>query len=123
LGRDDRHEVEPLAGRAGRLALGHLREAAVDARRVEVQRRAVRARALGVGRERARHQLRQPVELRGASVHRADERARPAADHPVPQLPSQRHWNVEAGTEGADHAAARDGSKLRRAGAGASGAC
>jgi hypothetical protein len=30
---------------------------------------------------------------------------------------------VEAGPERADDAAARDGSKLRRAGAGASGAC
>ena len=83
VGRDDRHRVDPVL--APRLALGHLGEVAVAARRIEAQLLARGLRLLGRGGERAGHQLVAPVQTGGDPVHPTDERPLPAADHAQPQ--------------------------------------
>jgi hypothetical protein len=83
----DRERVDAVAARA--LAGDQLGVVAVGpvGRDAEVQRR--RARALPVAAEHCRHHLIVVVQAGGRAVHRADERARPAADHAQAQPPPE----------------------------------
>ena len=65
----------------------HFREVGVVPIRIEQKVFAGKPRALGIGRERTRHELPAVVEARRDAMHRADEGAAPAADHAEAQAP------------------------------------
>ena len=85
FGRDDRDRVDAVLQAA--LPPGHLGEVAIDPVRLQEQILAREPRPLGIGGERAGDELPAVVEPRRDAVHRADERAAPAADHAEPKAP------------------------------------
>jgi len=81
--RDDRDDVDAIFPR--RLGPRHLAIIRVAARRIEADRRAAVLRALRIARQGAGDDFITIVEARGDAVHRADEGAVAAADHPQAQ--------------------------------------
>jgi hypothetical protein len=105
--RDDGNEVDALTLGQLPLAVDHVLPRCVDAEWIEVQRLALLARLLGVGRERARDERDLAIEGGGLPVHRADEGARTAADHSESQGPLKRHELRGSGVRFGKRAAAR----------------
>ena len=85
--RDDGDGVYAVVAR--RLRGRHLGEAAVGALRRQAQVRRRGPGLVGIGGERAGHQLVAVVDPGGDAVHGADEGVAPAADHAEPQAAAQ----------------------------------
>ena len=86
--RDDRDCVDAVLEPP--LAAGHFVKVGVDPVRLQQQVLAGQPGALGIGRQGARNEFPAIVEARRDAMHRADERAAPAAHHAEPQTPAQR---------------------------------
>ena len=112
---DDDDEIQSFRGGPRRLGHRHLAMAAVDAIGRKEQIRARITRTLGVRRERARHQFRLSVHLRGDAVHAADEGAATATDHAETQLASD-HPRVSLSCAGCAAEASNAASKARALG-------
>ncbi len=81
--RNDRNRVDAVIACGFRR--GHLAKVRIAARQADARR--TRRRAFGIGRQRPRNKLEAIVDARRDPVHRADERALAATDHPQPQTP------------------------------------
>ncbi len=79
--RDDRDRVDTVIARG--FGVRHFAPVCIAA--CDTGFGSARLRALRIGRQRARHQFEPIVEPRRDSMHRADKRALPAADHAEPE--------------------------------------